>query len=72
MGRLAKKTRDAYINAAKLAVQHYTACIAMHDDAPVVKFNKQHLDPALPATPGYLVQAWVFVSAEDLDNEQED
>ena len=72
MGRLSKKKCNEYRNAAILAVQYYTACIAMNDDAPVIRFTKQHEDPDVPPTPGYIVQAWVFISDEDLEDKQED
>ncbi len=69
MPRMTKKIQDAAREAAILAVQYYKATLAMHDDAPVVKYDKKHLDDTLDDTPGYLVQAWVFIAHDEITDE---
>lgn len=66
--RLTNKRKVAIRDVAMERVRHYSAVLAMHDDAPIVKYDKKHLDPTLTPSPGYLVQAWVFVSDEDLED----
>ncbi len=66
--RLTDKLRTQIREAANMAVQYYTATIAMHDDAPIVRYIKKHLDDDVPDTPGYLVQCWIFVPDDEEDD----
>jgi len=68
MPRLTSKLKEIIRAKAIETCECYSATLAYHEDAPVVKHTRQHLDPDVPPTPGYLVQAWIFVSEEELEN----
>jgi hypothetical protein len=61
MSRLTSKRKSNIRKQAYELVQYYSATLILDDDAQVLPWEKESANPDLPAQPGHIVAAWVFV-----------